>query len=107
MHINDAADMIGIPAACRSSKEAMLKFKEQCQKKHAAGKCLTLDETAFAIWDPETQEKPMTPMGILKIERRALEKLKSKLKKYGIHSLDDVFDPKHREVGHQENTKEY
>ena len=97
---------IGIPSACRSSKEAMLKFKERCLKKHGSGKSLTLDETAFAIWDPDTQEKPMTPMGILKIERRALEKLKSELKKYGIKNLDDVFDPKYRELGKQESTKE-
>lgn len=103
---NTSIELIGIPAACRSSREAMLKFKEQCLKKHADGKSLTLDETAFAIWNPEREEKPMTPMGILKIERRACEKLKSKLKNYGIKSLDDVFDPKYREMGKQENTKE-
>ena len=91
----------------RASKEDMLAFKKQCMKKHKDGKSLTLDETAFAIWDPDTQVKPMTAMGILKIERRALEKLKSELKKYGINNLDDVFDPKHREMGHQENTREY
>ena len=85
----------------------MLAFKKQCMKKHHDGKSLTLDETAFALWNPETQSKPMSPMGILKIERRALEKLKAELKKYGINNLDDVFDPKQREVGHQENTKEY
>ena len=91
----------------RASKEEMLAFKKQCIRKHKDGKCLTLDETAFAIWDPKTQAKPMSPMGILKIERRALEKLKAELKKYGINNLDDVFDPKHREVWHQENTKEH
>ena len=90
-----------------SSKEAMLEFKKQCIKKHENGECLSLEETAFAIWDPETQKKPLTPMGILKIERRALEKLKLSLKKYGINNLDDVFDPRHRENGHQENTKEW
>ena len=85
----------------------MLAFKKQCMKKHRDGKSLTLDETAFAVWDPDTQAKPMSPMGILKIERRALDKLKCELKKYGISSLDDVFDPKHREAGRQENTREH
>ena len=64
----------------RASKEEMLAFKKECMRKHKDGKCLTLDETAFAIWDPKTQAKPMSPMGILKIERRALEKLKAELK---------------------------
>ena len=91
----------------RANREEMLSFMKQCIKKHKDGKPLTLDETAFAVWDPETQAKPMSPMGILKIERRALEKLKIELKKYGINNLDDVFDPKHREVGHQECTKEH
>ena len=91
----------------RASKEDMLAFKKQCMRKHKEGKCLTLDETAFAMWDPEMKAKPMSPMGILKIERRALEKLKSELKKYGINNLDDVFDPKHREIGRQENTREH
>lgn len=88
-----------------SSKESMLDFKKQCLKKHEDGECLSLEETAFAIWNPETESKPFTPMGILKIERRALEKLKISLKKYGINNLDDIFDPRHRENGHQENMK--
>ena len=85
----------------------MLAFKKQCMKKHHDGKSLTLDETAFAVWDPDAQAKPMSPMGILKIERRALDKLKCELKKHGISSLDDVFDPKYREAGHRENTREH
>lgn len=107
MNKQSPAIEIGVLPSCRSSKEAMLAFKKQCLKKHAAGNGLTLDETAFAIWDPETQAKPMSPMGILKIERRALAKLKNELAKYGIKNLDDVFDPKYREMGHQENTKEH
>lgn len=91
----------------RSSKTSMLEFKKQCLKKHEAGECLTLDETAFAIWDPEKDSKPMSPMGILKIERRALAKLKVELANHGIKNLDDIFDPKHREMGKQENTKEF
>ena len=97
----------GVLPSCRSSREAMLAFKKQCMKKHEAGECLTLDETAFAVWNPDKEAKPMTPMGILKIERRALAKLKAELAKYGIHNLDDVFDPKSRETAKQENTKEH
>ena len=91
----------------RSSKEDMLEAKKRCIKKHEDGECLTLEETAFAIWDPEHEAKPMTPMGILKIERRALDKLKLALRKQGIKNLDDVFDPKHREVARQDTTREY
>ena len=106
--MNDIPDISkGILPACRSSRESMLAFKKQCIKKHEAGESLTLDETAFAIWDPEHEKKPMTPMGILKIERRALAKLKVELAKHGIKNLDDVFDPKGRENAKQENTKEW
>lgn len=85
----------------------MLEFKKQCLKKHEDGEPLTLEETAFAMWDPTTESKPMTAMGILKIERRALDKLKLALKHKKINSLDDLFDPRHREIGKQENTKEH
>lgn len=90
----------------RSSKEAMLAFKKQCMQKHKDGELLTLDETAFALWDPEHDKKPLSPMGILKIERRALDKMKLALKKYGIRSIDDALDPRYREIGKQESTKE-
>lgn len=90
-----------------SSKESMLAFRDACLKKHEDGERLTLEETAFALWNPETEDKPMTPMGVLKIERRALEKVKLALKKYGINNLDDAFDPKFRENAKQENSKEY
>ena len=95
------------PLSPYSSKESMLEFKTECLKKHDEGKPLTLEETAFAIWNPETEAKPMTPMGVLKIERRALDKVKLALKKYGINNLDDVFDPRFRENAKQENSKEY
>lgn len=81
----------------------MIQMKKEALKKHEDGKCLTLDETALAIWDPDKDDKPMSAMGILKIERRALAKLKSKLhSRYGIDNLDDIFDPKHREVARKE-----
>ena len=63
------------------------------------GERLTLEETAVAIWDPDTEAHPMTCMGVLKIEKRALDKLKEQLKKYGINDLSDVFEPKAREYG--------
>lgn len=90
-----------------SSKESMLEFKKQSIKKHDAGEFLTLEETAFAMWDPEAESKPLSAMGVLKIERRALDKMKLALKKYGIYNLDDVFDPRHREAAKQDNTREY
>ena len=90
-----------------ASKESMLAFREECLKKHEAGERLSLEETAFAIWNPAVESKPFTPMGVLKIERRALEKVKLMLKKYGINSLDDAFDPKFRENAKQENSREY
>lgn len=63
---------------------------------HKKGEKLTVEQTRLAIWDPETEAKPLTKMAVLKIERRALEKLKAKLASFGIKSLDDVFPP-HRE----------
>lgn len=79
--------------------EKLLALKKEAIKKHAEGKTLTLEETALAIWDPSKKKHPMTTMGVLKLERRALDKLKTKLKDYGINSLDDIFDPKFRELG--------
>ena len=63
---------------------------------HKKGEKLTVEQTRLAIWDPETEEKPLTKMAVLKIEQRALAKLKTKLASLGINSLDDVFSP-HRE----------
>ena len=83
------------------TNEEMIGIRNLALKKHANGKALTLEETALAIWDPNSRKKPMTTMGLLKLERRALAKLKTKLKEYNIDSLDDLFDPKYREVGHE------
>lgn len=80
--------------------EHWMKMKKEALKKHASGERLTLEETAVAIWDPETEKNPMTCMGVLKIEKRALAKLKLALRKYGIKNLDDIFEPKYREFGH-------
>lgn len=80
-------------------KDYWMKMKDLALFKHSNGNPLTLEETAFAIWNPDVDEHPMTSMGILKIEKKALDKLKSKLKKYRISNLDDVFESKFREFG--------
>lgn len=66
---------------------------------YLAGKPLTLEQTAVALWHVEGRKtkKPMTKMGVLKIEQAALAKMRQGLLKYGITSLDDVIDVKHRE----------
>ena len=79
--------------------EEWLAEKKIVLRRHAAGERLTLDETALAIWNPKERPYPMTSMGILKIEKQALDKLKTQLKKYNINNLDDIFDPKLREIG--------
>lgn len=75
--------------------------------KHMTGNRLTLEETALAMWDPKTEEKPMSPMGILKIERRALEKLKKAFKKLGVNSFDDIFSDKSERTMDMVNTANY
>ena len=80
-------------------KEHWLKLKDLALFKHSKGNPLTLEETALAIWNPETNDRPMTSMGILKIEKKALNKLKTKLKAYKISGLDDIFESKFREFG--------
>lgn len=67
---------------------------------HRKGQRLTVSQTAIAMWNPETEERPLTKTAVLKIEQRALAKLKSKLSSLGIKSLDDVFSP-HRENASQ------
>lgn len=58
------------------------------------GQPLTVSQTAIAMWDPKTEKRPLTKMAVLKIEQRALAKLKSKLASLGINTLDDVFSPR-------------
>lgn len=64
---------------------------------HKKGMPLTLEQTRLAMWNPKTERAPMSKVAILKIEQRALAKLKSKLQELGIKSLDDVLSPR-REV---------
>ena len=69
-------------------------------KYYKKGQKLTVSQTAIAMWNPETEKRPLTKMAVLKIEQRALAKLKSKLASLGIKSLDDIFSP-HREEASQ------
>ena len=70
----------------------LLQQREIALAKRASGELLTLDETALAIWNPETEAKPMTRMGMQKFEKRILAKLRQALLKYGIRSLSDVIE---------------
>jgi len=67
---------------------------------HKKGIPLTVEQTRLCIWNPETESKPLTKMAVLKIEQRALEKLRAKMKELGIKGLDDIFSP-HREEASQ------
>ena len=78
-------------------RDFWLNAKEEALRKHASGDALTLEETAVAIWDPTTEDCPMTSMGILKIEKKALAKLREKLKESNIVGIDDMFESKFRE----------
>lgn len=64
---------------------------------HRKGIPLTIEQTRIAVWNPETEKAPLTKMAILKIEQKALAKLKVKMRELGIRSLDDVFGPR-REI---------
>lgn len=79
-------------------------LKASAKEKLRRGHRLTLDETAVMIWNPKKEKKPMTAMGVLKIERRALAKIRSGLAKYGITKFADVFgETKSREAGSYRN----
>ena len=59
---------------------------------HKHGQRLTAEQTRFAIWDPKTEDKPLSKTAIMKIEARALAKLKKAFAKYNIHSVSDEFE---------------
>lgn len=80
-------------------REHWMQMKKDALRKRAAGERLTLEETAVAIWQPDKEKQPMTCMGVLKIEKKALAKMKEALKKYKINDLSDIIEPKYREFG--------
>lgn len=74
-------------------------LKAEAEEKLRTGHRLTLDETAVMIWNPKKEKKPLSAMGVLKIERRALAKIRKGLAKMGITKLEDVVGVKTREAG--------
>ncbi len=81
-------------------RQHWIRMKHDALAKRAEGKTLTLEETAVAIWDPKTEKRPMTCMGMLKFERRVLDKIRRLLRdRYGIKNLSDVCEPRYREYG--------
>ena len=78
-------------------KEHWLKLKDEALRKHKSGEPLSLEETALAIWNPDIEDYPMTSMGVLKIEKKALAKLRAELSKKKIVGIDDLFESKFRE----------
>lgn len=79
-------------------KAYWLEEKSKALRKKSTGKTLSLEETAAAIWDPDKSDYPLSSMAILKIERKALGKLKAALKTKNINGLDDLFDAKYRQI---------
>lgn len=69
-------------------------------RKYIDSEAMTLEEAALALWMNEgrVRAKPFTKPMVINIERSALEKVKKGLAKYGIKSLDDIFDPKFRKA---------
>lgn len=59
--------------------------------KYINGEPLTLEETALAMWmyDGRKTKKPMTRMGMLKMEQRIMLKLRKACDKVGI-TIDDL-----------------
>lgn len=82
----------GRPKKIENTLPLLEQRKIALDKFYKHGELLTLDETALAIWNPETEKKPMTRMGMQKFEARILAKLKKKLAEYGINDFSDVFE---------------
>lgn len=59
--------------------------------KYLNGEPLTLEETALAMWmyDGRKTKKPMTRMGMLKMEQRIMEKLRKACSEKGI-TVEDL-----------------
>jgi len=85
-------------------EEILFKAYNFCYDKHGNLKLvrnttpLTLEETAFMVWNMEGRKtkKPLSNMMMINTERKALEKIKTGLAKFGIKGFDDVFDAKGR-----------
>lgn len=58
--------------------------------KYMNGEPLTLEESALALWmyDGRKTAKPMSRMGMLKLEQRIMAKLRKACEKYGVSVAD-------------------
>lgn len=65
---------------------------------HKKGHPLTTEQTAVALWNPEKEAKPLSKVMICKIEMQAMAKIRAKLKKLGISSLDDILSPRREDA---------
>lgn len=72
----------------------LLEQRKIYREMHKKGQHLTVAQTAIAMWNPKTEPKPLSKMAVLKIEQKALAKLKSKLAALGIKNLNDILEPK-------------
>lgn len=74
--------------------------EDEVIRKYLCREEMTLEEVALALWMSEGRKTkhPMTKMMMLNIINGAMMKIRRGLKKYGIKTLDDVFDPKFRKV---------
>ena len=72
----------------------LLEQREIYRKMAYNGERLTVAQTAIAMWNPKTEPKPLSKMAVLKIEQKALAKLKVKLAALGVKSINDILTPK-------------
>lgn len=82
-------------------KKIVLTLEEQEDlviEKYLCGEALSLEETALALWMIEGRKtpRPMTKVGIMKVEQRALSHLREGFKKYGITQFDDIYSARNR-----------
>ena len=71
----------------------LLEQRKIYREMHKKGQQLTVAQTAIAMWNPKTEPKPLSKMAVLKIEQKALAKLKTKLAVLGIKNLNDILAP--------------
>ena len=72
----------------------LLEQRKIYREMHRNGERLTVAQTAVAMWNPETESKPLSKMAVLKIEQKALAKMKAKLAALGLNSINDIIEPK-------------
>ena len=73
-------------------KQSLQEQEDEVILKYLNGEPMTLEETALGLWmyDGRKTLKPMSRMGILKLEQRILQKFRKACEEHGI-SEDDLF----------------